>query len=142
MSINLETIVQLAADVVADYVMMNKVVSKLTSSSPSGSLTTSVLYHTVDEIILPLVQDGIKGILRSVPLIGRKMSALFGRMTDEEYLKVLLRMVMIAVIQKAVRGDLDIIEGGVLLISTYAVDFAAEIEAVQKILDVNWEIAF
>lgn len=143
MELSTNSVVQVAASVLIDYLADNQILAGITGQDVGVNLATSTVYHLIDEILAPLVVESIKTALGMIPLIGERARELFHKATSEAYLRVLLRMILIGVVQKAVGGQIDIIEGAILLASTYAVNFAVEIPIIQSVLEeYKWEIEF
>ena len=141
MLINLDSFVQLAADVVADYLASEQVLKKFVGVDGRFDPVSSFTFHALDELVLPIFIEKAPELLEKLPFVGEKLSELFRKMACEDYVKVVLRIVMIGMVQKAL-GGIDFISGGVMLVSSYAIDFAAEMDAVKNVLDISWDIGF
>lgn len=134
-NINLNTIVQTLADITSDYLLSNQVLSRLTGDDLGINMITSTVYHIADEIVFPALVNALDSIIYKFPLIGNWLSKMLSKIRRAEYIKVLLRIIVIVLIQRSVEGKIDIVDGVVMFLSTYAINFTSEIGAVKNVLD-------
>lgn len=140
MNVNLNSVVQVLADVSTDYLLVNQVMARLTKTDMKLNMLTSTVYHIADEILFPAVYDGVEDLIGNFPLVGGWLKRMIGNIVRQEYVKVLLRLILIGILQKTFGDQFDFIEGAVMILSTYSINFAVELEVVRDVLD--WQIDF
>jgi len=138
--VNLNSAVQVLADVTTDYLVMNQVLTRITGTDLQANMLTSTVYHIADEIVFPAIMDSAGDIIERFPLIGGWLKNMLDNIKRQEYVKVILRIIVIATLQKMFENKIDFIEGAVMFVSTYAINFAVEVETIKEVLD--WEIDF
>ena len=138
LNITLNTITQTVLDITCDYVVSSQVLKRI-NTDLEFSMTTSVIYHVIDEVIYKAVLDKIREYIRDVPLVGKWISHKLLDINRRPYIRALIQIVTILLIQKT-SGQIDVIELTIIMLNTKFIDYVTEIEVISDVLDKKFDM--
>lgn len=133
LNINVNTVAQAATAIIADYLVSEYVIFPL--KGDRVDIKVSIIFHALDEVVFPRLIRHLRKIMRNLPLIGRQGDRWVRDISNLPFVKTVAQIVLLIMLQKMMTPGIDPVEIGVILASTYAVDFGAEIKQIEKILD-------
>ena len=133
LNLNLNSGFQTVLDITMDYLISSQIMQRI-DADLKINMTVSGAFHVIDEIVYPTVIKNLTKYSKTIPLIGNWIRENLIKMGARPYLKVIVQIITLIVIQKML-DDVDIIELAIIMLNTYFVDFVAEIDAIKNAID-------
>lgn len=137
LNVTLNTVTQTILDVTADYLLSSQVLGRI-NNDLKINLNTSVFFHIIDEVVFKAVMDKMREYIRDVPMIGNWLSKKIYDVERRPYIKALIQIITILMIQKFT-SEPDVVELCVIMLNTYMIDYVAEIPVISDVLDTKFD---
>jgi hypothetical protein len=137
MNITLNTATQVVLDITTDYLVSSQILGRI-NDDLKISMTTSTVFHIIDEIVYKAVMRKIRKYIRKTPLVGKWISKQMLAIESRPYVRALIQIITILVVQKVTKEP-DVIELTIIMLNTYFVDYVVEIEMISDVLDTKFD---
>lgn len=128
--LNLNQVAQVVLDVGMDKAVLQPLLSKLVGNVRIDT-ATSIVYHVLDEIGFPLLEDTVA----KVPSVGPTLNAYIRKARKKGLPRIATYVGLIALVQYLLHGEFDFLEALALTASTVAIDESDRVPGVGDMMD-------
>lgn len=138
LNVNVNSMSQLAIGIVGDYLTNKGINAAFGGNADWINMKVSTVFHIIDEIILPEVNDLIKKHINAIPFIGTLTRNIYYNLQNNDYITTIIKIFVILIIQKTVVGRYDILQSIAMVLNTLAVNYISEIKEIKEVIDTTF----